>query len=87
MNVCFYLFEDKYIPIFETVAIEFCKDHIEVDKASFGEGNRYGPIEVGVSLQNFLNGGSEDWRKFPYEKHKKSKKNNFINLLKYDKRK
>ena len=66
-------FEDKYIPIFETIAVEFCKDHIEVDKA-LGEDSAYGPIKVEISLQDFLNGGTEDWRKFPKEKHKKSKR-------------
>ena len=68
-------FEDKYIPIFETIAVEFCKDHIEVDKALRGEDSSgYGPVKVKISLQDFLNGGTEDWRKFPNEKHKKSKR-------------
>ena len=67
-------FEDKYIPIFETIAVEFCKDHIEVDKALRGENSSYGPVKVEISLQDFLNGETEDWRKFPNEKHKKSKR-------------
>ena len=50
-------FEDKYIPIFETIAVEFCKYHIEVDKALSGEDSGYGPIKVDISLQDFLNGG------------------------------
>ena len=68
-------FENKYIPIFETIAVEFCKEHIEIDKAiNKSEDSGYGPIKVNISLQKFLNGGTEDWRNYPNEKHKKSKR-------------
>lgn len=68
-------FENKYIPVFETIAVEFCKDHIEFDKAiNKRKESAYGPINAKISLQDFLNGGTEDWRKFPNEKHKKSKR-------------
>lgn len=70
-------FEEKYIPVFETIAVESCKDHMEIVmelKELTSEGGEYGPIELNITLQNFLNGGTEDWRNFTKDKHKKSKR-------------